>query len=96
MNTSDASVFAERYGCCPSRVWGFVWLVVAFIFFAAGILVGLVAFKQNVEQQKADSARFLPVPGSKSSGGMAALGSPTPAMLVWGVALAFGSALGLL
>ena len=76
-------------------MWGFVWLVVAFIFFGLGILVGLVAFKQNVEQQKADSARFLPVPGSKSSGGIA-LASPSPAMLVWAVTLAFGSAFGLL
>ncbi|RXW21810.1 hypothetical protein EST38_g4038 [Candolleomyces aberdarensis] len=98
VNSSDASVFADRYGCCPSRVWGFVWLIVAFIFFGLGILVGLVAFKQNTEQQKADSARFLPVPGSnrESSAAMAALGSPTPAMLVWAVAMGLGSALGLL
>lgn len=68
VNTSDASVFAERYGCCPSKVWGFVWLVVAFIFFALGVLVGLVAFKQNVEQQKADAAGFIPVPTLKSAG----------------------------
>ncbi|KAJ3512569.1 hypothetical protein NMY22_g15294 [Coprinellus aureogranulatus] len=68
VNTSDASVFADQFGCCPSRVWGFLWLVISFIFFGLGILVGLVAFKQNVEQQKEDAAKFLPVPGSKSSG----------------------------
>jgi len=67
VNTSDASEFARICGCCPSRVWGFIWLVQAFIFFALGVLVGLVAFKQNLSQQKTDAAHFLPVPGSKSS-----------------------------
>ncbi|KAF8177620.1 peptidase M50B-like-domain-containing protein [Pholiota molesta] len=66
VNTSDASEFARICGCCPSRVWGFLWLIIACIFFALGIIVGLVAFKQNVQQQKADSAHFLPVPGSSS------------------------------
>jgi hypothetical protein len=45
VNTSDASVFADQFGCCPSRVWGFLWLVISLIFFALGVLVGLVAFK---------------------------------------------------
>lgn len=45
VNTSDASVFADQFGCCPSRVWGFLWLVISFIFFALGVIVGLVAFK---------------------------------------------------
>jgi hypothetical protein len=67
VNTSDASEFARICGCCPSRVWGFIWLIQAFIFFALGVIVGLVAFKENLAQQKADSAKFLPVPGSKSS-----------------------------
>ncbi|KAF8162769.1 peptidase M50B-like-domain-containing protein [Crassisporium funariophilum] len=66
VNTSDASEFARICGCCPSRVWGFLWLVIAFVFFAFGIIVGLVAFKQNLQQQKADAAHFLPVPGSHS------------------------------
>ncbi|KAH9484107.1 hypothetical protein JR316_0003587 [Psilocybe cubensis] len=66
VNTSDASEFARICGCCPSRVWGFLWLIVACIFFALGIIVGLVSFKQNLEQQKIDSSHFLPVPGSSS------------------------------
>jgi len=45
VNTSDASVFAEICGCCPSQVWGVIWLIIAFIFFAAGVLVGLALFK---------------------------------------------------
>ncbi|KAL0947565.1 hypothetical protein HGRIS_013654 [Hohenbuehelia grisea] len=67
VNTSDATAFADICGCCPSQVWGFIWLVQAFIFFAAGVIVGLVAFKQNADQQKLDSQRFLPVPGSSAA-----------------------------
>ncbi|TFK34891.1 peptidase M50B-like-domain-containing protein [Crucibulum laeve] len=66
VHTSDASAFADICGCCPSRVWGFIWLIQAFIFFALGVIVGLVSFKQTAEQQKDDASRFLPVPGSKS------------------------------
>ncbi|KAF8968234.1 peptidase M50B-like-domain-containing protein [Flammula alnicola] len=66
VNTSDASEFARVCGCCPSRVWGFLWLVIAFVFFALGVIVGLVSFKQNAAEQKADAAHFLPVPGSHS------------------------------
>jgi len=45
VNTSDASAFAEICGCCSSQVWGVIWLIIAFIFFAAGVLVGLAVFK---------------------------------------------------
>jgi len=66
VNASDASAFAHVCGCCPSQVWGVLWLVIAIIFFAAGVLVGLVAFKESAQQQKEDASHFLPVPGSKS------------------------------
>ncbi|KAI0781205.1 hypothetical protein BD413DRAFT_608371 [Trametes elegans] len=46
VNGSDASSFAHICGCCPSQVWGVIWLIQAFAFFAAGILVGIVAFKE--------------------------------------------------
>jgi F0F1-type ATP synthase membrane subunit c/vacuolar-type H+-ATPase subunit K len=45
-------------------VWGVLWLIIALIFFAAGIIVGLVAFKQSAAQQKEDAKHFLPVPHS--------------------------------
>jgi len=67
VNTSDASEFARICGCCPSQVWGFVWLIIAIVFFGLGVIVGLLVFKQNAQQQKQDSANFLPVPGSQSS-----------------------------
>jgi len=62
VNSSDASHFAQICGCFPSRVWGVIWLIVALIFFAAGVIVGLVAFKEDWQQQKAESSGFLPVP----------------------------------
>ncbi|KZS98844.1 hypothetical protein SISNIDRAFT_421220 [Sistotremastrum niveocremeum HHB9708] len=67
VNTSDAAVFAEICGCCPSQIWGVIWLIIAFVFFAAGVLVGLVAFKQSEEQQAQDAKHFLPVPGSSGA-----------------------------
>ncbi|KAJ7273251.1 peptidase M50B-like-domain-containing protein [Mycena rebaudengoi] len=67
VNSSDASAFARICGCFPSQVWGVIWLLIAFIYFAAGILVGLAAFKESTAQQKTDSDKFLPAPGHKSS-----------------------------
>ncbi|KAI0933533.1 hypothetical protein AcV5_005656 [Taiwanofungus camphoratus] len=67
VNGSDAYSFAEICGCCPSQVWGVLWLIIAFCFFAAGILVGLAAFKESAAQQASDSQHFLPVPGSHSA-----------------------------
>lgn len=62
VNTSDATVFAKQFGCCPPQVWGVIWLLIAFVFFGLGILVGIAAFKDsNAEQQEA-SKHFLPVP----------------------------------
>ncbi|EJF62704.1 hypothetical protein DICSQDRAFT_154520 [Dichomitus squalens LYAD-421 SS1] len=67
VNGSDASSFAQICGCCPSQVWGVIWLIQAFAFFAAGIIIGLVAFKESASQQAEDSKHFLPVPGSSGA-----------------------------
>ncbi|ETW85341.1 hypothetical protein HETIRDRAFT_407445 [Heterobasidion irregulare TC 32-1] len=67
VNSSDASAFADICGCCPSQVWGVIWLIQAFIFFVLGIIVGLVAFKESAAQQKEDASHFLPVPGSSGA-----------------------------
>ncbi|PVG02142.1 hypothetical protein CPB86DRAFT_725915 [Serendipita vermifera] len=64
VNSSDAAVYAKICGCCPARVWGVIWLIVAFIYFALGVLVGIVAFKQSAAQQLEDSRHFLPAPHS--------------------------------
>ncbi|EIW85546.1 hypothetical protein CONPUDRAFT_98645 [Coniophora puteana RWD-64-598 SS2] len=81
VNNSDASAFARICGCCPSRVWGVIWLIQAFIFFALGVIVGLVAFKQSFAQQKSDSDHFLPVPGSSAAAPSFTLSSPLFALI---------------
>lgn len=92
VNSSDASLFADICGCCPSKVWGVIWLIQALIFFALGVIVGLVAFKQSAEQQKEETSKFLPVPGSKSSSGaLDLLPDLTKAILVSLVTLICGS-----
>jgi len=79
VNASDASAFAKICGCFPSQVWGVIWLVIAFIFFILGILVGIIAFKESAVQQKQDAKHFLPVPGSN---GAIALPLSTPLALL--------------
>jgi hypothetical protein len=64
-------------------VWGVLWLIIALIFFAAGLIVGLVAFKQSAEQQKEDAKHFLPVPGSNS--GAASTASIPSALIMMGL-----------
>ncbi|CAL1703338.1 unnamed protein product [Somion occarium] len=77
VNGSDASSFAKICGCCPSQVWGVLWLLEAFAFFAGGILVGLVAFKQSAAQQKEDTSHFLPVPGTNHNGALSIFVPPS-------------------
>ncbi|GJE87997.1 M50 family metallopeptidase [Phanerochaete sordida] len=93
VNGSDASSFADICGCCPSQVWGVIWLLIASAFFAAGIIVGIVAFKQSAAQQATDSEHFLPVPGAHN----AALGLSPGWMYVGtvGVSLLMSSCLAL-
>lgn len=67
VNSSDASAFAKICGCFPSQVWGVIWLLIAFGFFVAGILIGIVAFKETAAQQASDAKHFLPVPGAPSA-----------------------------
>lgn len=40
VNESDASQFAKHFGG-SARMWGCLWLIVAFLFFAAAIVAGL-------------------------------------------------------
>jgi hypothetical protein len=67
VNSSDASAFAKICGCFPAQVWGVIWLFIAFCFFVAGIIIGLVAFKESTAQQKEDAKHFLPTPGSNDA-----------------------------
>jgi len=62
VNESDASKFAEVCGCCSSQVWGVFWLLISFLFFILGILVGIVAFKESTAQQAQVSSHILHSP----------------------------------
>lgn len=44
VDTSDASVFA-KHTLLPSRFWGVLWLFLSFVFFVAGLLLGIIFFK---------------------------------------------------
>ncbi|USP79804.1 uncharacterized protein yc1106_07078 [Curvularia clavata] len=59
VNSSDASVFAKRYGG-SSQCWGVIWSIISLLFMVCGILAGLAAFKQSFEQQEKDSQGFIP------------------------------------
>ncbi|KAI1309914.1 peptidase M50B-like-domain-containing protein [Xylaria venustula] len=59
VNSSDASVFAKRYGG-SSQCWGVIWSIVSILFLAAGIIAGIAAFPQSFAQQEDDSKNFLP------------------------------------
>ncbi|KAF2265561.1 hypothetical protein CC78DRAFT_615716 [Lojkania enalia] len=58
VNSSDASVFAKRYGG-SSQCWGVIWSLISLFLMVCGILAALAAFKQSFEQQQDDSKDFL-------------------------------------
>ena len=43
VNSSDASVFADRYGG-SSQCWGVIWSIISVLFMVAGIIAGIAAF----------------------------------------------------
>ena len=59
VNSSDAYVFAKRYGG-SSQCWGVIWSFISLFFMVGGILAGLAAFKQTTQQQIDDSKDFIP------------------------------------
>ncbi|KAK7431349.1 hypothetical protein QQZ08_002120 [Neonectria magnoliae] len=59
VNSSDASVFAKRYGG-SSQCWGVIWSIISVLFMAAGIVAGLAAFSQSFSEQEKDSQKFIP------------------------------------
>ncbi|KAL0929646.1 uncharacterized protein CTRU02_215288 [Colletotrichum truncatum] len=59
VNSSDASVFAKRYGG-SSRCWGLIWSLISVCLLAVAIVAGLAAFPQSFAEQENDSKKFLP------------------------------------
>lgn len=58
MNGSDATEFARIVGG-SSRLWGVLWLIISCAFFAAGIILGIIFFKDDTQTQKERAATFL-------------------------------------
>jgi len=59
VNSSDASVFAQRYGG-SSRCWGIIWSFISLFFMIIGIIAGIAAFHESWSQQEKDSGGFIP------------------------------------
>ncbi|KAM0111484.1 hypothetical protein ACP6JB_002682 [Aspergillus fumigatus] len=59
VNTSDASVFAQRYGG-SSRCWGVIWSIISLGFMAVGIVAAIAAFPQSFSEQQEQSKHFIP------------------------------------
>ncbi|CCC10762.1 hypothetical protein SMACR_04401 [Sordaria macrospora] len=59
VNSSDASVFAKRYGG-SSQCWGVIWSIISLGFMACGIIAGIAAFPQTRAEQQDDSKHFIP------------------------------------
>ncbi|KAF2749975.1 hypothetical protein M011DRAFT_439436 [Sporormia fimetaria CBS 119925] len=59
VHSSDASVFAQRYGG-SSQCWGVIWSLISVVFMVGGILAGLAAFRQDFKQMEQDSEGFIP------------------------------------
>ncbi|KAF7727894.1 hypothetical protein EC973_006893 [Apophysomyces ossiformis] len=59
MYESDASKFAKLCGSfMSSRVWGVLWFLISLVFFVAGILIGLAAFKEDQATQQKQAQGF--------------------------------------
>lgn len=51
---SDASAFSRLVGGSP-QAWGVLWFLISVVFFAAGLIIGIVAFKTSISDQRADN-----------------------------------------
>lgn len=59
VNTSDASVFARKYGG-SSQCWGVIWSIISLCFMAIGIIGGIAAFHESFREQQSSSKQFIP------------------------------------
>ncbi|KAK2754356.1 hypothetical protein FQN54_007000 [Arachnomyces sp. PD_36] len=59
VNSSDASVFAQRYGG-SSHCWGVIWVIISLVFMICSILAGIAAFDESFKEQEDDSKGFIP------------------------------------
>ena len=59
VNSSDASVFAKKYGG-SSHCWGIIWSIVSLALMIISIIAGIAAFHESWSQQEKDSQDFIP------------------------------------
>ncbi|MDI1489065.1 MAG: hypothetical protein OHK93_008343 [Ramalina farinacea] len=59
VNSSDASVFAKRYGG-SSHCWGIIWSMISLALMIISIIAGIAAFHQSWSEQEKDSKGFIP------------------------------------
>ncbi|KAK1770382.1 peptidase M50B-like-domain-containing protein [Phialemonium atrogriseum] len=59
VNSSDASVFAKRYGG-SSQCWGVIWSIISLLFMVCGIVAGIAAFPKSFSEQEDESKHFIP------------------------------------
>ncbi|CAO1631562.1 unnamed protein product [Parajaminaea phylloscopi] len=52
-NDSDASAFSRLVGGAP-QMWGVLWAFISVAFFALGMIVGILAFKDPLKTQQSD------------------------------------------
>ncbi|KAL6715991.1 hypothetical protein ACLMJK_006953 [Lecanora helva] len=59
VNSSDASVFAKRYGG-SSHCWGIIWSLISLALMIFSIIAGIAVFHQSWSQQEKDSKDLIP------------------------------------
>lgn len=52
-NDSDASAFSRLVGG-PPQMWGVLWAAISVVFFALGMIIGILAFKDSFNTQQSD------------------------------------------
>ncbi|GAA6022857.1 hypothetical protein JCM8202_003743 [Rhodotorula sphaerocarpa] len=60
INASDVCAFQTEYPWMPAQVWGAIWTSISCAGLVAGVLGGVVLFKQDFTEQYLDSRSFLP------------------------------------
>ncbi|KAI5479068.1 hypothetical protein MNV49_004350 [Pseudohyphozyma bogoriensis] len=60
IDESDCSAFTRIYPWMPAQAWGAIWFLYSFSALCTGVILGLVFFKDNFEQQQIAAESFIP------------------------------------
>ncbi|GAA5963290.1 hypothetical protein JCM8115_000964 [Rhodotorula mucilaginosa] len=61
INASDVCAFQQEYPWLPAQVWGAIWTTISCAGLFAGVLGGVVLFKQDFPEQYRDALTFIPL-----------------------------------